>query len=55
MKNIIKHWKTSLAGIMVGVFTILLWRKTITMEEWVTGVGAINTVLLLLAKDPDKS
>jgi len=54
MKNIFLHWKTSVAGIIVALFTVLLWRKQITVEEWITGIGATNTIILLLAQDPDK-
>lgn len=55
MKNILGHWKTSVAGIIVALFTVLLLRKQITVEEWITGIGATNTIILLLAQDPDKS
>ncbi len=54
MKNIFDHWKTSVAGLIVALFTILLFRKQITVEEWITGIGAINTIILLLAQDPNK-
>jgi len=54
MKYIIEHWKTSVAGVIVGIFTILLSAKQITVDEWITGIGGINTVILLVSKDPDK-
>lgn len=54
MKYILEHWKTSLAGVIVALFTILLMAKQITVEEWITGIGGINTVILLVSKDPDK-
>lgn len=54
MKYILEHWKTSLAGVIVALFTILLLANQITVEEWITGIGGINTVILLVSKDPDK-
>lgn len=59
MKTVVKHcktnWKTILAGLIIAIFTLLLWRKQISVEEWIAGIGSINTILLLLFKDQDKN
>ena len=55
LKNLIVHWKTTTAAILLAVLTFMLWDGDITVEQWSVGIGAIGTVLGLLAKDWDKT
>jgi hypothetical protein len=55
MKYLFKHWKTTLAGILVGVFTVMLWLGKITAQDYGTLVGMVATIVLLIAKDWDKT
>lgn len=50
-----KHWKTSLAGVLVGVFTVMLFMKKIEVTEYLELVGGIGTIILLVARDWDKA
>ena len=54
MKHIFKHWKTSLGAVLVAAFTVLVFLKTITVQEWVIAMGAIGTFAGFAAKDFDK-
>lgn len=55
MKYLFKHWKTSVAAVLVGVFTAMLWFGKITAEQYGTLVGTVTTIVLLIAKDWDKT
>lgn len=55
MSFITKHWKTSLAGILVGFFSVMLWIGKINVTEWAEGIGFVATVVGLIAKDWDKT
>jgi len=54
IKNIITHWKTSVAGLVIGMLTLMLWKKSITVTEWAEGLGVVVTLIGILAKDWDK-
>jgi hypothetical protein len=55
MKRVLKHWKTSVAGVLVGGLTIMLYTGKIGVTEWAEGLGVVATIIGLLAKDWDKS
>jgi hypothetical protein len=53
--NIVKyHWKTSIAGVFIGIFTLMFVSGEITVSDWVTAIGTIGALIGLLSKDPDK-
>lgn len=51
MKRIFSHWKTSLAGVFVAVFTAMLWMEKIDMMEFATGIGTIISIGALFSRD----
>jgi hypothetical protein len=51
MKNIYESWKTSVVGLFLLLFSVLLITKHITMEEFLSGIGAISTIVLLLFRE----
>lgn len=55
MKNILKHWKTTLAGLVIGFLTVLLSLGKITVTEWIEGFGAVSVIVGLIARDWDKA
>jgi hypothetical protein len=55
MKRVTTHWKTSVAALFIGILTVLLIMKQITVEQWIEGFGGIATIVGLLAKDWDKT
>jgi hypothetical protein len=55
IKHFFEHWKTSLGGVCLVVFTVMCVMKAITVTEWITAVGFILGTWLMSAKDPDKT
>lgn len=55
-KRILKHWQTTLKGLVYGVVTFMYFEGKITTTEWITAVGSILTInSIFLQKDPDKT
>lgn len=54
MKSLFTHWKTSVAGLLVGVLTLMLWLGKITVDQWAGGIGTVGAIMGMLAKDWDK-
>jgi hypothetical protein len=51
----LKHWQTSLKGLVYGVLTWMLVQRHITVTEWIAGVGSILSInAIFLQKDSGK-
>ncbi len=48
------NWKTSLAGLFIAVFTILLLFDQIQPKGFIALLGGISSIIALLSKDQDK-
>jgi len=55
MNNIFKHWKTTLAALVLCLLTFMLYTSKITVTDWALGLGSLGTAMGLLAKDWDKT
>ena len=55
LKSLFTNWKTSVAGILIGVLTTMLWLGRITVTDWSVALGVAGTAVGLLAKDWNKT
>lgn len=52
--RVLSHWKTTSAGLLIGVITAMLWLGKITAEQWMICIGGVTTAVGLMSKDWDK-
>jgi hypothetical protein len=53
--RIVRHWQTTLKGIIYAVLLVMYWQGKIDTTEWITATGAILTLnSIFLQKDADK-
>jgi hypothetical protein len=55
MKNILKNWKTSTAGVLVAGLTFALAKGLIDQPTFVLAFGVLTALGLIGAKDGDQS
>lgn len=53
-KSVIKNWKTSVTGLFLAVFTLMFFLEKIDTTDYIAALGAVGTIVALLAKDGDK-
>lgn len=54
IKSATKNWKTSVTGLFLLVFTLMYWLEKIETTDYIAALGAVGTIVALLAKDSDK-
>lgn len=54
--RIVKHWQSSLIGVIIAVLTVILYKKDIDVTQWCLAIGTVITLYkVFLDKDPDKT
>lgn len=51
--RLITNWKSTMVAIILAICTLMLYRKEITVEQFVLIMGAVGTFYGLLKKDTD--
>lgn len=51
----LKHYQTTIGGLIVLAMTVMLWLGKITMTEWALGFGTVAGIAGLVMKDPNKT
>jgi uncharacterized membrane protein len=55
-KRVLKHWQTTVKGLLYGAFTVMFLKHELTVTEWIAAIGGILTFnSIFLQKDPDKT
>lgn len=54
MMKLVKHWKTSLKGIVYLMLLVMYWTGKINTTEWITATGSVMVINSLWQKDADK-
>lgn len=53
--RVLKHWQTTLKGIIYGVLTLMFYEGKMNATEWIAAVGSILTInSIFLQKDHGK-
>lgn len=53
--RIVRHWITTVKGVIYGVLLFMYYEGKLTTSEWITATGAILTLnSIFLQKDSDK-
>jgi hypothetical protein len=55
VSTVVKHWKSTVTGLLVGVITLMYYLEKIDTQEWIIAIGGIATIAAMFSKDPDKT
>jgi hypothetical protein len=54
--RILKHWQTTLKGIVYAVLTLMFYEGKMNATEWIASIGSILSInAIFLQKDPGKT
>lgn len=56
INRVFNHWQSTFIGLLIVVFTYMLWHKNINVTEWGIAIGIIVGLKnVFVNKDPDKT
>jgi hypothetical protein len=55
LSTIVKHWKSTITGLLIGTITLMYYLEKIDTQEWIIAIGGIATIAGMVSKDPDKT